>query len=116
MVLAYMGRGDTGRDRLMRYITIVALAFAFAGSAHGATNDLKAARKGGEDDTARKAAERPAQGIAKPEIYWLDTAYRPSDGELIHDQSHFLGNKSDRRILHSLYTLSACKADAQFRL
>jgi hypothetical protein len=29
----------------MRYIIIVALAFAFAGSAHGASNDLKAATR-----------------------------------------------------------------------
>jgi hypothetical protein len=64
----------------VRYITIVALAFAFAGSAHGANNDLKAARKGGEEDTARKPAERTAHEIAKPEIYWLDSAYRRSDG------------------------------------
>ncbi len=79
----------------MRYITIVALAFAFAGSALGANNDLKAARKGSEDDTARKAAQSSAQKIAKPEIYWLDTAYRRSDGALIEDQRQFLRNKDD---------------------
>jgi hypothetical protein len=50
----------------MRYIAIVALAFAFTGSAHGASNDPKATRKGGEEDTASKAAEGTAQQIAKP--------------------------------------------------
>ena len=60
----------------MRYIVILALAFAFTGSAHGASNDPKATRKGGEEDTASKAAEGTAQQIAKPEIYWLDSAYR----------------------------------------
>ena len=69
----------------MRYIAIVALAFAFA-AAHAANNDLKAARKGGEEETARKAAERTAQEIARAEIYWLDTAYRRSDGALIQEQ------------------------------
>src|SRR5262249_14382895 len=116
MVLAYMRRGGTGRDRLMRYITIVALAFAFAGSAHGASNDLKAARKGGEDDTARKAAERPAQEIAKPEIYWLDTAYRRSDGALIEEQRQFLRNKDDPRFLPPFSTLPACHADAEYHI
>jgi len=67
MVLACNGCGSTGRNRLMRYIAIVALAFAFAGSAHGASNDLNAAGKGGEEDTARKAAEGTAQQIAKPD-------------------------------------------------
>jgi hypothetical protein len=47
----------------MRYITIVALAFAFAGSAHAANSDLKPARKGGEEDTARKVAQTAAQQI-----------------------------------------------------
>ena len=83
----------------MRYIAIVALAFAFAGSAHGASNDLKAAGKGGEEDTARKAAEGTAQQIAKPEIYWLDSAYRRSDGALIQEQREFLRNKGDPRFL-----------------
>src|SRR5262249_2166036 len=61
--LRAMRRGSTGRNRLMRYIAIVALAFAVAGSAHGASNDLKAAGKGGEEDTARKAPEGTAQQI-----------------------------------------------------
>ena len=78
----------------MRYIAIVALAFAFAGPAHGASNDPKAAGKGREDDTARKAAEKSAQEIAKPEIYWLDSAYRRSDGALIQEQREFLRNKA----------------------
>ena len=100
----------------MRYITIVALALAFAGSAQGASNDLKAARKGGEDDTARKAAERPAPETAKPEIYWLDTAYRRSDGALIEEQRQFLRNKNDPRFLPPFSSLAECEAEAKYRM
>jgi hypothetical protein len=100
----------------MRYITIVALAFAFAGSAHGANNELKAARKGGEEDTARKAAERTAQEIARAEIYWLDTAYRRSDGALIQEQREFLRNKADLRFLPPFSSLAECQAEAQYRM
>src|SRR5262249_17940481 len=111
-----MRRGGTGRDRRMRYITIVALALAFAGSAHGASNDLKAARKGGEEDAARKAGERPAQEIAKPEIYWLDTAYRRSDGALIEEQRQFLRNKNDPRFLPPFSNWAECEAKRKYRM
>src|SRR5262245_37188432 len=100
----------------MRYIIIVALAFAFAGSAHGANNDLKAARKGGEEDTARKAAEKTAQEIARPEIYWLDSAYRRSDGALIQEQREFLRNKGDPRFLPPFSSLAECEAEAKYRM
>ena len=100
----------------MRCITIVALAFAFAGSAHGASNDLKAARKGGEEDTARKGAEKPAQEIAKSQIYWLDSAYRRSDGALIQEQRQFLQNKGDPRFLPPFSSLAECEAEAKFRM
>ena len=80
----------------MRYLTIVALVLGFAGSAHAANNDRKAARTG-EDDTASKAAERIAQETARAEIYWLDTAYRRKDGALIQEQREFLRNKADLR-------------------
>jgi hypothetical protein len=100
----------------MRYITIVALAFAFAGSAHAANNDLKAGRKGGEEDTASKAAERTAQEIARAEIYWLDTAYRRSDGALIQEQREFLRNKADLRFLPPFSSLAECEAEAQYRM
>jgi hypothetical protein len=99
----------------MRYITIVALAFAFAGSAHAANNDLKAG-KGGEQDTARKAAERTAQQTARAEIYWLDTAYRRSDGVLIQEQREFLRNKADLRFLPPFSSLAECEAEAQYRM
>jgi hypothetical protein len=89
----------------MRCITIVALAFAFAGSAHGANNELKAARKGGEEDTARKAAERAAQEIARAEIYWL-----------IQEQREFLRNKADLRFLPPFSSLAECQAEAQYRM
>ena len=69
----------------MRCTIIVALVFAFAGPVHGASNDPKAARKGGEQDTARQGAEKAAQEIAKPQVYWLDTAYRRSDGALVEE-------------------------------
>src|SRR5262245_56086772 len=98
----------------MRYIAIVALAFAFAGSAHGASNDPKAAGKGREDD--RKAAEKSAQEIAKPEIYWLDSAYRRSDGALIQEQREFLRNKGDPRFLPPFSSLAECEAEAKFRM
>lgn len=100
----------------MRYITIVALAFAFAGSAQGASNDLKAARKGGDEGTAKKAAERPTQEIAKPEIYWLDSAYRRSDGALIQEQREFLRNKGDPRFLPPFSSLAECEAEAKYRM
>jgi hypothetical protein len=100
----------------MRYIAIVALAFAVAGSAHGASNDLKAAGKGGEEDTARKAAEGTAQQIAKPEIYWLDSAYRRSDGALIQEQREFLRNKGDPRFLPPFSSLAECEAEAKYRM
>jgi len=109
-------RGSTGRDRLMRYIAIVALAFAFTGSAHGASNDPKATRKGGEEDTASKAAEGTAQQIAKPEIYWLDSAYRRSDGALIQEQREFLRNKGDPRFLPPFSSLAECEAEAKYRM
>jgi hypothetical protein len=111
-----MRRGGTGRNRLMRYIAIVALAFAFTGSAHGASNDLKASRKGGEEDTASKAAEGTAQQIAKPEIYWLDSAYRRSDGALIQEQREFLRNKGDPRFLPPFSSLAECEAEAKYRM
>jgi len=114
--LRAMRRGSTGRNRLMRYIAIVALAFAVAGSAHGASNDLKAAGKGGEEDTARKAAEGTAQQIAKPEIYWLDSAYRRSDGALIQEQREFLRNKGDPRFLPPFSSLAECEAEAKYRM
>ena len=100
----------------MRYIAIVALAFAVVGSAHGASNDLKAAGKGGEEDTARKAAEGTAQQIAKPEIYWLDSAYRRSDGALVQEQREFLRNKGDPRFLPPFSSLAECEAEAQYRM
>src|SRR5260370_809285 len=109
-------RGSTGRDRLMRYIAIVALAFAFTGSAHGASNDPKATRKGGEEDTASKAAEGTAQQIAKPEIYWLDSAYRRSDGALIQEQREFLRNKGDPRFLPPFSSFAECEAEAKYRM
>src|SRR5262249_58714114 len=102
-----MRRGSTGRNRLMRYIAIVALAFAVAGSAYGASNDLKAAGKGGEEDTARKAAEGTAQQIAKPEIYWLDSAYRRNDGALVQEQREFLRNKGHPPLLPPFSRLTA---------
>jgi hypothetical protein len=111
-----MRRGGTGRDRLMRYIAIVALAFAFTGSAHGASNDPKATRKGGEEDTASKAAQGTAQQIAKPEIYWLDSAYRRSDGALIQEQREFLRNKGDPRFLPPFSSLAECEAEAKYRM
>ena len=114
--LRAMRRGGTGRDRLMRYIAIVALAFAFTGSAHGASNDPKATRKGGEEDTASKAAEGTAQQIAKPEIYWLDSAYRRSDGALIQEQREFLRNKGDPRFLPPFSSLAECEAEAKYRM
>jgi hypothetical protein len=100
----------------MRYLAIVALAFAFAGSAHAANNDRKAARTGGEDDTASKAAERIAQETAKAEIYWLDTAYRRKDGALIQEQREFLRNKADLRLLPPFSSLAECQAEAQYRM
>jgi len=100
----------------MRYIAIVALAFAVAGSAYGASNDLKAAGKGGEEDTARKAAEGTAQQIAKPEIYWLDSAYRRNDGALVQEQREFLRNKGDPRFLPPFSSLAECEAEAQYRM
>jgi hypothetical protein len=114
--LRAMRHGGTGRDRLMRYIAIVALAFAFTGSAHGASNDPKATRKGGEEDTASKAAEGTAQQIAKPEIYWLDSAYRRSDGALIQEQREFLRNKGDPRFLPPFSSLAECEAEAKYRM
>jgi hypothetical protein len=103
------------RNRLMRYVTIVALAFAFAGSAV-AEDNLKAVRKGGEEGTARKATERTAQEIANPEIYWLDSAYRRSDGTLIQEQRQFLRNKNDPRFLPPFSSLAECQAEAKYRM
>src|SRR5262249_10764469 len=100
----------------MRYIAIVALAFAFAGSAHGASNDPKAAGKGREDETARKPAEKTAQEIAKSEIYWLDSAYRRSDGALIQEQREFLRNKGDPRFLPPSSSLSESYPEPKFRM
>jgi hypothetical protein len=100
----------------MRSITTVALAFALAGLAHGANDDLKPARNGGEEDTARKAAERAAQEVANPEIYWLDSAYRRSDGALIQEQRQFLRNKDDLRFLPPFSSLAECEAEAQYRM
>jgi hypothetical protein len=99
----------------MRYIAIVALVLAFAGSAHAANNDRKAARTG-EDDTASKAAERIAQETARAEIYWLDTAYRRKDGALIQEQREFLRNKADLRLLPPFSSLAECQAEAQYRM
>ncbi|MBV8111805.1 MAG: hypothetical protein JO012_18775, partial [Hyphomicrobiales bacterium] len=100
----------------MRYFAIVALAFAFTGSAYGASDDLKATRKGREEDTASKAAEGAAQQIAKPEIYWLDSAYRRSDGALIQEQREFLRNKGDPRFLPPFSSLAECEAEAKYRM
>src|SRR4029077_3904219 len=82
-----------GRIRSMRYIAVIALAFAFAGPVHGASNDPKPARQAGEPDTPRQGAEKAAQGIANPQVYWLDTAYRSSEGGLVQEQPPFLRNK-----------------------
>jgi hypothetical protein len=99
----------------MRYMTIVALAFALAASVHAGNNDLKAAQKGGEEDT-KKAAERTAQETARAEIYWLDTAYRRSDGTLIQEQREFLRNKADLRFLPPFSSLGECQAEARYRM
>jgi hypothetical protein len=114
MVLAYAS--SQHRNRLMRYTTIVVLAFVFAGSAHAANDDLKAGRKGGQGGTASKAAERTAPEIAKPEIYWLDTAYRRGDGVLIQEQREFLRNKADLRFLPPFSSLGECEAEAKYRM
>jgi hypothetical protein len=100
----------------MRYVAIVALTLAFAGSAHGANNDLKAAGKGGEEDTARKAAETTPQKIATPQIYWLDSAYRRSDGALIQEQREFLRKRDDPRFLPPFSSLAECEAEAKYRM
>src|SRR5260370_33753257 len=68
-------RASTGRDRLMRYIAIVALAFAFTGSAHGASHDPKATRKGREEYTPSQAAEATAPQSPKTAIDWLHHAH-----------------------------------------
>jgi hypothetical protein len=87
----------------MRYMTILVLVVAFAGPVHGASNDPKAARQAGEPDTPRQGAEKAAQGIANPQVYWLDTAYRRSDGALVQEQRPFS-------------SLAECEAEAKFRL
>ena len=100
----------------MRYTIIVALVFAFAGPVQGASNDPKAARQGGEQDTARQGAEKAAQEIANPQVYWLDTAYRRSDGALIEEQRQFLRNKDDPRFLPPFSSLAECEAEAKYRM
>ena len=100
----------------MRYTIIVALVFAFAGPVHGASNDPKAARQGGEQDTARQGAEKAAQEIANPQVYWLDTAYRRSDGALVQEQRQFLRNKDDPRLLPPFSSLAECEAEAKYRM
>jgi hypothetical protein len=100
----------------MRYTIIVALVFAFAGPVQGASNDPKAARQGGEQDTARQGAEKAAQEIANPQVYWLDTAYRRSDGALVQEQRQFLRNKDDPRLLPPFSSLAECEAEAKYRM
>ena len=100
----------------MRYMTTVVLVFAFAGPAHAASNDPKAVRKGGEPETARQGAEKAAQEIATPQVYWLDTAYRRSDGALVQEQRQFLRNKDDLRLLPPFSSLAECEAEAKFRM
>ena len=99
----------------MRVMTIVALALALAGSAQAASKDRKGAGKGGDADAAR-ATERAAQEIANPQIYWLDTAYRRSDGALVQEQREFLRNKGDPRFLPPLSSLAECEAEAKYRI
>ena len=117
MFLAYHASWRHREESTVRYIVIVALACAFAGSAHGANNDLKAALKAGQEDKARKMAQRTGQNIANPEkIYWLDSAYRRSDGALIEEQRQFLRNKGDPRSLPPFSSLAECQAEAQYRM
>ncbi|HYY36768.1 MAG TPA: hypothetical protein VE801_03440 [Xanthobacteraceae bacterium] len=99
----------------MRYLAIVALAFAFVGSVHAASNDPKPARKDVEEDT-KKAAETAAQQTPRAEIYWLDTAYRRSDGALVQEQREFLRNKGDPRLLPPFSSLAECEAEAKYRI
>ena len=98
----------------MRYMTILALAVACAGPVHGASNDPKATRKGNEQDTTRQGAEKAAQAIAN--VYWLDTAYRRSDGALVQEQREFLRNKGDPRLLPPFSSLAECEAEAKYRM
>jgi hypothetical protein len=100
----------------MRYMTIIALVFAFAGPVHGASDDPKAVRKSGEQETAKQGAEKAAQEIANPQVYWLDTAYRRSDGALVQEQRQFLRNKDDPRLLPPFSSLAECEAEAKFRM
>ena len=99
----------------MRVMTIVALALALAGSAQAASKDRKGAGKGGDADAAR-AAERAAQEIANPQIYWLDTAYRRGDGALVQEQREFLRKKEDLRLLPPFSSLEECQAEAKYRM
>src|SRR5436190_23892249 len=105
-----------GRNRRMRYMTILALVVAFAGPVHGASNDPKAARKGNEQDTTRQGAEKAPQAIANAQVYWLDTAYRRSDGALVQEQREFLRNKGDPRFLPPFSSLAECEAEAKYRI
>jgi hypothetical protein len=100
----------------MRYIAIIALAFAFAGSADGASNDPKPVRKGKEQEMPTPGTEKAPQGIARPQVYWLDTAYRRSDGALIEEQREFLRNKGDPRLLPPFSSLAECEAEAKYRM
>ena len=100
----------------MRYMTILAFVVAFAGPVHGASNDPKAARKGNEQDTARQGAEKAPQAIVNAQVYWLDTAYRRSDGALVQEQREFLRNKGDPRFLPPLSSLAECEAEAKYRI
>jgi hypothetical protein len=99
----------------MRYMVTLALVLAFAGPVHGASNDPKAVRKGNEQDTA-KGAEKPPQEIVNPQVYWLDTAYRRSDGALVQEQREFLKKKDDPRLLPPFSSLEECQAEAKYRM
>jgi hypothetical protein len=100
----------------MRYITILALVLAVAGPLYGASNDPKAVRKGGEPDTAKQGPEKAAPAIANAQVYWLDTAYRGSDGALVQEQRQFLRNKNDPRLLPPFSSLAECDAEAKYRM
>ena len=100
----------------MRYMTILVLVVAFAGPVHGASNDPKAVRKGNEQDTTRQETGKGPQAIANPQVFWLDTTYRRSDGALVQEQRQFLRNKQDLRFLPPFSSLAECEAEAKYRM
>jgi hypothetical protein len=90
-----------------------------------ALDDVRAASKDVEADKAeraKRAAERAAEELANPQMYWLDLAYRPPNGGRLYEPREYFLLSSKAKASAVQYDLPAiaglerCEASRKYWL